>query len=123
LDVGLIPSANLPSTSELPEAKVGPVRSGRLVYADIAAFFQDSGLIYAFASHEVLAELPICGLVTHDVQGGGYMFGINEMMQLAESRKNPNAVVNYASNTYTSDPPEGGVPASRLHVYIEWLNH
>lgn len=122
LDAGLVPPANPPSTSELAEPKVGPVRSGRLVYADIQAFFQDSCLIYAFASHEVLEELPKCGFVTHDVQGGGYMFGINEMMQIAESRKNPNVLLNYASNTYTADPPEGGVPASRLHVYIAWLN-
>ena len=122
LDAGLLPPANLPSASELAEPKVGPVRSGRLVYADIQAFFQDSCLIYAFASHEVLAELPKCGFVTHDVQGGGYMFGIDEMMQLAESRKNPNAVLNYASNTYSHDPPEGGAPASRLHAYIAWLN-
>ena len=50
------------------------------------------------------------------------MFGIDEMMQLAESRKNPNAALNYASNTYSSDPPEGGAPASRLHAYIAWLN-
>ena len=122
LDAGLLSTANPPFSSELAEPKVGPVRSGRLVYADIQAFFPDSCLIYAFASPEVLAELPKCGFVTHDVQGGGYMFGINEMMQLAESRKNPNAVLNYASNTYSPDPPEGGVPASRLHVYIAWLN-
>src|SRR5688500_15552270 len=51
LDAGLLPLASIPSTSELPEAKIGPVRSGRLVYADIQAFFQDSCLIYAFASH------------------------------------------------------------------------
>jgi len=122
LDAGLVAPASLTSTSELSEPKVGPVRSGRLVYADIQAFFQDSCLIYAFASHEVLAELPKCGFVTHDVQGGGYMFGIDEMMQLAESRKNPNAGLNYASNAYSSVPPEGGTPASRLHVYIAWLN-
>jgi hypothetical protein len=122
MDAGLIPLPNPPPTSELPEAKVGPVRSGRLVYADIQAFFQDSCLIYAFASHEVLAELPKCGFVTHDVQGGGYMFGIDEMMRLAEDRKNPNAALNYASNAYSSDPPGGGLPASRLHVYIAWLN-
>jgi hypothetical protein len=122
LDAGLIPSANLPSASELPEPKVGPVRSGRLVYADIAAFFQDSCLIYAFASQEVLDELPKCGFVTHDVQGGGYMFGINEMMQLAKAKINPNSVLNYAGNIYSPEPPEGGAPASRLHVYIAWLN-
>ena len=50
VDAGLIP-LNVPlSTSELVPAKVGPIRSGRLIYADIADFFPDSCLIYAFAS-------------------------------------------------------------------------
>ncbi|HET9907098.1 MAG TPA: SdrD B-like domain-containing protein, partial [Anaerolineales bacterium] len=122
LDAGLLAHDSLPAASELAESKIGPVRSGRLVYADVQAFFPDSCLIYAFASDEVLAELPKCGFVTHDVQGGGYMFGIQEMISLAESRKNPNAIVNYTSNVYSEMPPEGGIPASRLHVYMAWLN-
>src|SRR5687768_10463957 len=61
LDAGLIPFAvPIPAPTEFPQAKVGPVRSGRLIYADIAAFFPDSCLIYAFASPEVQAQLPIC---------------------------------------------------------------
>jgi len=120
LDAGLIQSANIPSPTELPEAKVGPVRSGRLIYADIAAFFPDSCLIYAFASQEVLDELPKCAFVQHDIQGGGYMLGINEMAQLAKDSKR--AEINYSSNIYTDEPPEGGAPASRLNVYIAWLN-
>jgi len=121
LDVGLILlSDNIPSSTILPEAKVGPVRSGRLIYADIAAFFADSCLIYAFASPEVLAELPRCAFVTHDVQGGGYMLDINEMTQLASDSKK--GKINYSSNIYSFEPPEGGAPASRLDVYIVWLN-
>src|SRR5262249_47980259 len=66
VDVGLIPSAqSLSGSPELPLAKVGPVRSGRLVYADIADFFPDSCLIYAFASAEVLEHLPKCYFVQH----------------------------------------------------------
>ena len=53
---------------------------------------------------------------------GEYMFGIDEMMQLARDQKDPNAVLNYASNIYSPEPPEGGTSASRLHVYIAWLN-
>jgi len=120
LDAGLIPLANIPSPAELPEAKVGPVRSGRLIYADIAAFFPDSCLIYAFASQEVLDQLPKCAFVHHDIQGGGYMLGIDEMAQLAKDSKK--AEINYSSNVYSTDPPEGGAPASRLNVYIAWLN-
>jgi hypothetical protein len=122
LDAGLIPLTIPPPTSELPAAKVGPVRSGRMVYRHIAAFFPDSCLIYAFASPEVLEYLPKCAFVDHDVQGGGYMLQISEMMQLAMDSKKPDQKIDYTSNVYSSDPPEGGVDASKLHVYIAWLN-
>lgn len=121
LDVGLIPLSDyIPSPTELPEAKVGPVRSGRLIYADIAAFFQDSCLIYAFASPEVLSQLPQCAFVNHDIQGGGYMLDIDEMTQVASDSKK--GEINYASNIYSFEPPEGGTPASGLDVFIAWLN-
>jgi hypothetical protein len=42
VDVGLIPLVVPPPSSSLPLAKVGPVRSGRLFYSDIAAVFTDS---------------------------------------------------------------------------------
>lgn len=123
LDAGLIPLAvPVPAPTEFPEAKVGPVRSGRLVYADIAAFFPDSCLIYAFASPEVLEQLPICAFVTHDLQGGGYMLGIDELTQLAKDSRQVDQEINYASNVYDSASPEGGVAASQLHVFIAWLN-
>jgi hypothetical protein len=123
LDAGLIPLAvPIPAPTEFPAAKVGPVRSGRLVYADIAAFFPDSCLIYAFASAEVLVHLPVCAFVTHDVQGGGYMLDIHEMARLAMDSKKADQEVNYASNVYDAEPPQGGAPASQLHVYIAWLN-
>lgn len=123
LDAGLIPVAvPIPAPTEFPEAKVGPVRSGRLVYADIAAFFPDSCLIYAFASPEVQEHLPICALVTHDTQGGGYMFEIREMIELAWAGKRADQEIKYASNLFDLRPPEGGVPALRLHSFISWLN-
>ena len=122
IDVGLVPLNVSPSTSELPPAKVGPVRSGRLVYADIAAFFPDSCLIYAFASAEVLVELPKCAFVYHDIQGGGYMLDINEMIQYTKDNKTDSAPIDYASNAYAEQPPEGGAAASRLDQYIAWLN-
>jgi hypothetical protein len=122
LDVGLIPLVSHPPTSELAPAKVGPIRSGRLIYADIAAFFPDSCLIYAFASAEVLVHLPKCFFVNHDIQGGGYMLDISEMVRLAKDSKEPNQEIDYTSNVYSPVPPNGGVDASRLHVYIAWLN-
>jgi len=122
LDAGLIPLSIPPPTSELPLAKVGPVRSGRMVYRHIAAFFPDSCLIYAFASPEVQEYLPTCAFVTHDVQGGGYMLDINEMIGYAKDSKKPDQKIDYTSNIYSTDAPDGGVEASKLHVYIAWLN-
>lgn len=122
VNVGLIP-LNVPvPTSELPPAKVGPVRSGRLVYADIQAFFPESCLIYAFASAEVLVELPKCAFVYHDIQGGGYMLDINEMIQYTKANRSSDLPIDYASNVYSQEPPAGGDEATRLDVYIAWLN-
>ena len=122
VDVGLVPLTSPLPAAEPPPAKVGPVRSGRLIYADIAAFFPDSCLIYAFASAEVLVQLPQCAFVEHDIQGGGYMLGIPEMIQYAQNSRQPDQVIDYTSNVYSAAPPEGGVAASKLHVYIAWLN-
>jgi hypothetical protein len=122
LDVGLILKNESVPASELPIPFVGPVRSGRLVYADIANFFPDSCLIFAYASAEVLVELPTCAFVDHILQGGGYMLEIDKMRQLVEERRDAGIKVNYASNSFSLDPPEGGVPANRLDVYFAWLN-
>ncbi len=122
VDAGLIPLTVAAFTSELPPAKVGPVRSGRLVYADIATFFPESCLIYAFASAEVLVELPKCAFVFHDIQGGGYMLDINEMIQYTKDNKRNDTKIDYSSNVYTEEPPAGGADASRLDEYIAWLN-
>jgi hypothetical protein len=122
VDAGLIP-VNLPvPASELPPAKVGPVRSGRLVYADIAAFLPESCLIYAFASAEVLVELPQCAFVHHDIQGGGYMLDIHEMIEYTKGNRSTDLPIDYASNLYSDQPPAGGMEALRLDVYIAWLN-
>lgn len=124
VDAGLIPlTQNIPpSASQLPLAQVGPVRSGRLIYADIAAFFPGSCLIYAFASAEVLEHLPYCAFVEHNIQGGGYMMGIPELVQLANDSKKPDQKFDYTSNAYSVIPPEGGKDASRLQTYYAWLN-
>lgn len=122
LDAGLtLLNEPIPS-SEFAPPYVGPVRSGRLVYADIASFFHGSCLIFAYASAEVLVELPKCAFVDHILQGGGYMLEIDEMKKLANDRRDLQTKDNYVSNIFDVNPPEGGVPASRLNVYIAWLN-
>ena len=127
LDAGLIPSEQLipnPNKStQLPLNEVGPIRSGRLLYADIAAFFQDSCLIYAFASEEVLSELPQCSMVAHEDAGGGSMMSLERLQAVAEDNKNhTRGGFNYASNLFTEEAPEGGVPAKQINVYVALLN-
>jgi len=126
-DAGLIPSANITATPNpsayMPLPRVGPVRSGRLIYAYIQDFFQESCLIYAFASEEVLERIPQCAFVTHEVQGGGYMLELERMRAIAEDNaRKTRSDFNYASNVYDSEPPEGGAPASEVNVYIAYLN-
>ena len=122
LDAGLTLIHENDSASDLPIPFVGPVRSGRLVYADIANFFPGSCLIFAYASAEVLVELPTCAFVDHILQGGGYMLEIEKMKQLVEERRDVQTRKYYTSNNFSSDPPEGGEPAERLDVYFAWLN-
>jgi len=127
LDAGLTGEAGLnelilAQQSELPIPFVGPVRSGRLVYADIANFFPGSCLIFAYASSDVLVELPTCAFVDHILQGGGYMLEIEKMKQLASDRKDGNTRAYYNNNIFSSEAPEGGAPADRLDVYFAWLN-
>jgi hypothetical protein len=127
-DAGLLAAGGSPTTSAtaqaLPEAVVGPVRSGRLLYAYIAGFFQDSCLIYAFASPEVLAKLPKCAFVTHDVEGGGNMLALDRFKAIALQNQKFTAPkqFNYASNVYSDAPPSGGVPAAQLNVFYASLN-
>jgi hypothetical protein len=126
-DAGLILSPNEATptnTSALPDASIGPVRSGRLLYAYIAHFFTDSGLIYAFASPEVLAKIPMCYCVVHDVEGGGNMLDLQRFKAIAldNQKKSAPKQFNYASNLYADQPPIGGVPASQLNVYFANLN-
>jgi len=122
VDAGLILLNEPTPSSDLAPPQVGPVRSGRLVYAHIADFFMHSCLIFAYASAEVLVKLPRCAFVDHILQGGGYMLPIDEMRQLANDRKDVNTKQNYVSNIFSADAPAGGVDAARLDVYFAWLN-
>ena len=119
------PNAATPTGTSipLPEASIGPVRSGRLLYKYISHFFTDSGLVYAFASPEVLAKIPMCYCVVHDVEGGGNMLDLQRFKAISlDNQKKSDLTFNYTSNLYTDEPPVGGVPASQLNVYFANLN-
>ena len=126
VDAGVVPvskAARKPDPSLLPVPLVGPVRSGRLIYSYIADYFQNSCLIYAFASEEVLAHLPQCHMVFHQLAAGGYMMDLSEMRSVAEENlKTKGHDFDYSSNIYSDQPPPHGVPASLLKVYIAYQN-
>lgn len=128
VDAGLVPNeafvAPTPNPKTDPKAEVGPVRSGRLLYAHIANFFQDSCLIDAFASPEVLIKIPKCSFVTHEVSAGGSMLELDRMKAIADEnmRHSADKPFNYASNIFSDQVPGGGVPASQLHVFFASLN-
>ena len=73
--------------AQLPLAQVGPIRSGRLIYRHLARTFQDSCLIYASASPEVLSRLPHCAVVFHQIQGGGFMLDLDELWSVARDNQ------------------------------------
>jgi hypothetical protein len=127
LDAGLIAIEDLIPTPEesyqAPKEQVGPIRSGRLIYADIANFFQSSCLIYAFASEEVLEQIPQCSFVAHEDAGGGSMMTLERMQAIAEDNKRHTAGgFNYASNLFSEEVPTGGVNAEKIDVYVALLN-
>ncbi|MFN8410830.1 MAG: SdrD B-like domain-containing protein [Anaerolineales bacterium] len=127
LDAGLLAIKDLIPTPEEsyqpPKAEIGPIRSGRLLYADIAGFFPSSCLIYAFASAEVLDKIPQCSFVAHEDAGGGSMMPIDRMEAVAQDNKNHTANdFNYSSNVFNESTPAGGVPANQIDVYVALLN-
>jgi hypothetical protein len=91
-----------------------------VLYAYIGAFYQNSCLIYAFASAEVLPLLPHCAFVAHETAGGGEMLSIQRMQAVAQDnmRHTTSHPFDYASNAYSELPPAGGSPASQLKVFF-----
>ena len=128
VDAGMIPNASYatatPDVKTDPKPEVGPVRSGRLLYSYIGNFFQDSCLIYAFASKEVLPLIPHCAFVTHEVAGGGSMLELDRFKAIAEenARNTASRPFNYTSNVYSDAVPADGKPASEIHVNFASLN-
>ena len=127
LDAGLVATSGNPPAPNpavvLPLSQVGPVRSGRLIYSYIAHYFEHSCLIYAFASPEVLARLPQCHMVFHQLAAGGYMMDLSEMQSVAQDNlQAKGSDFNYTSNRFSDEMPPGGAPASALKVYFAYQN-
>ncbi len=127
LDAGLIPASDIaltpPAGYSAPAAQVGPIRSGRLIYQYITHYFQNSCLIFGSASPEVLVHLPQCLIVFHELAGGGFMLDLNELRSVALSNAHDKgSSFDYSAYVYAAAPPEGGMQANALHVYIAYQN-
>ena len=127
LDAGLVASKTPPPTPRdaraMPKAEIGPIRSGRLIHADIAGFFQSSCLIYAFADEKVLAEIPKCSFVKHEDRGGGSMIELERFTAIAEDNmKHTRSDFMYASNLFSEAAPPGGSRTEQIDVYVAYLN-
>ena len=110
-------------STEMPTAQVGPIRSGRMLYADLGRFFRSSCLVYAFASPEVLELIPQCVFVPHDEASGGAMMSLERMMKIAEDNKRLTpSNFDYSGNLFSEEAPAGGVPAEQINVRVALLN-
>jgi hypothetical protein len=127
VDAGLIPAVGAPQPTEPagsePAPQVGPIRSGRLIYRYIGHYFQNSCLIYASASPEVMALLPKCLLVFHQVSGGGAMLPFSDLQDVAAANwRKKGSDFDYSGNLFADQPPAGGSPATELHEFIAYQN-
>lgn len=124
VDAGMVPVPGTPDAMTLPKAEVGPVRSGRLLYAYLGRAYSNSCLIYAFASPEILAKLPHCAFVSHEDANGGEMISLERMRRVAEDnmRHTASRAFDYSSNLFSELPPPGGFPGTRLNVFFGNIN-
>jgi len=127
VDAGLISAPGVPPPTEenssLPLPQVGPIRSGRLIYRYIAHYFENSCLIFASASPEVLVELPGCLTVFHQISGGGFMLDLDELTSVArQNARQSRTPFNYSGNRFDPAIQAGGAPASQLKVFIAYQN-
>ena len=127
IDAGMIPAGESTPTTDparvLPLAQVGPIRSGRLVYRHLAKSFQDSCLIFASASPEVLVHLPKCAVVFHQISGGGFMLDLSELWSVATgNQRRAGTELDYSAYHFTDTFPAEGRPATELRVYMAYQN-
>jgi hypothetical protein len=122
-DAGLVPLVE-PDPADLPPAKVGPIRSARLLHIHLVNFLQDSCLIYAGATDEIEQDIPACATVFERGTGGrGSMLDISRMVAISEQNtRNKGSDFNYANNLFTEEPPAGGKPASQVDLFFSVLN-
>ena len=115
-----VPGGGINPPGQLGTPRVGPIRSGRVVYGYLAGAFQDSCLIYASGDPSVVKRLPKChfqfGSDTGDINSA--FVDVTRMRELSEQNKNPDHEFNYGGNTFSDVPPAGGSgPVNEIQVF------
>ncbi|HSL30546.1 MAG TPA: SdrD B-like domain-containing protein [Anaerolineales bacterium] len=130
-DAGLIPT-DIPLATPSPvvtgtpqnwfipsEAYVGPIRSGRLTYNQIGRTFPNSCLVYSGAASDIGEMLDVCEVIpgVERTHPNSSLLTVTRMRELAEASLHPRQPVNYSGNLFSENLPEGGEPASAVHVF------
>jgi hypothetical protein len=106
----------------LPPVEIGPIRSMRLPYEQIARFFQGGCIVSASGDPNVLAQVPGCEYVLGDNNSvNDAKLNLTQLQTLAANNK-PNYPINYSGNLFDSNAPSGGSLASLLNVKWNWQN-
>ena len=97
---------------------VGPIRSGRLTYNQIGQMFPNSCLVYASAAWDIGEMLDACEIVfgVDKTTPNSALLPVTRLRELAEENLNPRQPVNYSGNLFSKEVPEGGTPATDIHV-------
>jgi hypothetical protein len=102
-----------------PEPYVGPIRSGRLTYNQIGHMFPNSCLVYASAAWDIGEMLDACEIVygVDKTTPNSALLPVTRLRALAEQNLNPRQPVNYSGNLFSDETPDGGQPASKIHIF------
>jgi hypothetical protein len=102
---------------------IGPIRSGRLVYESVRAHL-NGFLVMASADKKVGAQLTgstnIFGSDSDDINSA--MIDVSRLIDIAESTGKPVTSEMLSGNSYNTEIPSDGVPATRLWVFYNALD-
>ena len=115
-----VPGGGINPPGQFETPRVGPIRSGRVVYGYLAGTFQDSCLIYASGDPSVVKRLPKChfqfGSDGGDINSA--FVDVTRMRELSEQNQNQGHEFNYGGNTFDDVPPAGGYgPVNGIQVF------
>ncbi|HSL46675.1 MAG TPA: SdrD B-like domain-containing protein [Anaerolineales bacterium] len=101
------------------EPYVGPIRSGRLTYNQIGHTFPNSCLVYSGAAWDIGEMLDACEVIpgVDRTTPNSSLLTVARLRVLTEQNLNPRQPVNYSGNLFSDTVPDGGLPASAIHVF------